>query len=580
MSAFRISDAEIRAHTSPESYERGQQYYDHDAVHNVVQRGSEVTAAVEGSQYTPYRVRLRFEGGALAEADCDCPYDWGGWCKHVVAVLLTLRHTGERVEERPPTEALLDTLDAAQLKDLLLFLDRRHPELADEIETWRMLHAGAPATPDAPSSVDPKPLQRRVRQALRALDHMRPSEAYWHVGSVVDEVRTLLDEVQAVLHRGAARDALVMLEAITQEYVGGWYELDDSNGEASAFFTELGPVWTEALLSAALSDQEGEHWAEKLNTWQDEVGDYGIDDAFYPAILAAGGTQGTHDTDDDLDDDLWAMYWADVDEARLNVLERNGDYDAFFELAEKMGRYDRFLTKLVELGRASEAVGIAGRVLERSHDAFALARSLMAHGHPNAALDVAERGLTLDTHPDRRALALWLRDEAERHGQRERALKAARLAFEIAPDLNAYRRVEALAGDAWPTLRADLLDHLRRQPLQRPTDTIEVYLSEGLVEDAIAIARQGYISHDTLRRVVDAAVEQQPEWAIVTARRQAEEIMDAGRSTYYSYAADWLRRVRDAMHQAGQDAEWRAYKAGLVEQHARKYKLRPMIEAL
>jgi uncharacterized Zn finger protein len=49
-----LSEATIRSHSSPESYDRGRSYYDHGAVSNMVVRGNLLQGDVEGSQYTPY----------------------------------------------------------------------------------------------------------------------------------------------------------------------------------------------------------------------------------------------------------------------------------------------------------------------------------------------------------------------------------------------------------------------------------------------------------------------------------------------------------------------------------------------
>ena len=38
--------------------------------------------------------------------------------------------------------------------------------------------------------------------------------------------------------------------------MANWTELDDSDGELSGFFEELGPLWTEAILSADLTPTE------------------------------------------------------------------------------------------------------------------------------------------------------------------------------------------------------------------------------------------------------------------------------------------------------------------------------------
>jgi uncharacterized Zn finger protein len=71
-----------------------------------------------------------------------------------------------------------------------------------------------------------------------------------------------------------------------------------------------------------------------------------------------------------------------------------------------------------------------------------------------------------------------------------------------------------------------------------------------------------------------------PEWVITTSRREAEEIMDRGKSEYYSSAAHWLAHARDAYRVAGQQAEWQAYHAQLLTVHSRKYRLVPLLKAL
>jgi hypothetical protein len=83
------------------------------------------------------------------------------------------------------------------------------------------------------------------------------------------------------------RDALIVLEAVTEAYLNEWENLDDSDGEASGFFTDLGPAWAEALLSVDLNRQERKTWAKRLTDWQEDLDDYGVDDAFAVAATAA-----------------------------------------------------------------------------------------------------------------------------------------------------------------------------------------------------------------------------------------------------------------------------------------------------
>ena len=80
--------------------------------------------------------------------------------------------------------------------------------------------------------------------------------------------------------------------------------------------------------------------------------------------------------------------------------------------------------------------------------------------------------------------------------------------------------------------------------------------------------------------MVDAALATRPNWVIEACRRQAEPIMDGGKSQYYEAAAAWLARARSAHRIAGREGEWSPYLEAQIERHRRKYKLRPLLEAL
>ena len=74
---------------------RGRAYYDSGRVHFLERAGSESQeewyALVEGAS-DEYEVEIRLMGdGSIASYDCDCPYDWGGPCKHIAAVLFKIR---------------------------------------------------------------------------------------------------------------------------------------------------------------------------------------------------------------------------------------------------------------------------------------------------------------------------------------------------------------------------------------------------------------------------------------------------------------------------------------------------------
>ena len=75
---------------SPTILARGQRYFQSGQVANLVRNSNMVVAEVRGSRR--YTVECVFEGEKLKSYHCNCPYDFGGPCKHVAAVLFALDH--------------------------------------------------------------------------------------------------------------------------------------------------------------------------------------------------------------------------------------------------------------------------------------------------------------------------------------------------------------------------------------------------------------------------------------------------------------------------------------------------------
>src|SRR5262245_53315726 len=100
MAAFSLTKDDILRNTNRQSYVRGEEYYETGAVDSIVQRGNTVTAEVLGGS-GDYIVSVTFQENGEIYADCDCPYEYGGWCKHIVAVLLTCLHDPQKLDEEP-----------------------------------------------------------------------------------------------------------------------------------------------------------------------------------------------------------------------------------------------------------------------------------------------------------------------------------------------------------------------------------------------------------------------------------------------------------------------------------------------
>lgn len=583
MEQFELTEPQIREHSAPESFRRGEEYYRQGAVLSLSRRGAMLQAEVAGSDFAPYNVRVSFDEAGITHATCSCPYEWGGWCKHIVAALLVCVHEPDIVQDLPSLEETISTLDRDQLRDLLLKLAERDPSLTGVIEGELSLSAASDTRP-----VNTEAIRRRIRDSIHGPSYQHYDD-YWHTGGDLDEARRVLDGVWSLIRADDGRGALPVLEAITEEYMDSlemldWEMIGDYGGDLFDFFGELGAAWTEALLSVDdLTPHEKEDWSAKLDVWWGELGDYDTGEHFGAAFRAleqgwsypplVGVLEGEAP-----DDEFFEEIFDDpLTIARLNVLERRGRYEEYLRLSEAAGETTGHAIMLARLGRAEAAVEYSLKRLVAPEEALAVAEALREQGVLEGALRVGEHGLSLEGRKSR--LASWVRDLAEGTGRLELALEAAVVAFRADPELASYRRVRELAGERWPEHRERLLYHLRQRVPYFPAGHVDVFLHEGLVRDAIAVVEESPLEA-LVARVADAAIESHPGWVIETCRRQAEEIMDQGRSKYYAEAVSWLAKVRDAYLAARREKEWRDYLDELIDRHQRKYKLRPMLENL
>ena len=133
----RIAIDAIRAKVTEQSYDRGVDYHHASAVESVTLRGNQLFAAVQGSEWEPYGVVVTFTAEDFT-ASCTCPYDWGGYCKHVVAVLLTVDDDDPTipVASKPPVGELVAGLDAPDLRALVQRLIETCPTVMDTVDEF------------------------------------------------------------------------------------------------------------------------------------------------------------------------------------------------------------------------------------------------------------------------------------------------------------------------------------------------------------------------------------------------------------------------------------------------------------
>jgi uncharacterized Zn finger protein len=257
----RLTEEHVRALASEKSFERGATYYRDGAVLEPVRQALELRAQCEGSDYEPYQVSATLAKSGIAETSCTCPYDYGGICKHLVALLLTYVHTPRAFRSIPPLATLLAGRSREELITLIGELIKREPELLSLVEL-------SVATEQA---VQGRPLDVAAyrRQARRALRH--ESE---HI--VEKELRALRELAARSAKSGDWLNAGAVYHAVLDEAVRGYDDMlreIDEDGRVAVVIDELAlglnqclkkseadaetrRAWLKTLLEAELADIE------------------------------------------------------------------------------------------------------------------------------------------------------------------------------------------------------------------------------------------------------------------------------------------------------------------------------------
>ena len=109
-------------------FERGENYYQDGHIQQVDRFDDLITATVEGSRL--YDVTIEFDGRS-PDTRCTCPYDGGGDCKHIVAVLLDIA-AGPPADDSDRVEGVLADASASELREFLGDALATHPELREQ----------------------------------------------------------------------------------------------------------------------------------------------------------------------------------------------------------------------------------------------------------------------------------------------------------------------------------------------------------------------------------------------------------------------------------------------------------------
>ena len=619
MSALKISESAIRQNTSDKSFERGKEYARSQSVRDLVLRDQTLQASVAGSTY--YRVNIGFSDRGIQSAKCSCPYDFGGWCKHIVAVLLVALEQ-PKIEERPSLSEMLEKLDLAQTRKLLQNLTAQSPDLVYLIDIQIQLLTSIKENKSKASKtnkktsktetqhpeIDRSPFRRQLAYSLQSSLGNYEHSYYDEDDPFTDIIDEEIEKTRIFLEAGDSFRAFVMLYAIAEELCNYSEEIDNYLGDIADIVNTLDLEIAEAILWTDFSIEDRQKWVIEIEGTQDSLGvefDHslaalmqGWDDPYLQAVLQGKEKPENIDrhpvkvstqfrekrTRVQVGENVYIRETElrQLDAIRLKILQAQERFDEYLNLAKDADFLIDYVSMLLQLDRHNEAIA-AGRNVQDEDDAFEIAKKLLEFGFEKQALDIANKGLHLQGEKANsycsRELADWTTQLALRLGETGILLNAIIIAFKLRPSLDDYHQIRELTKNKWSSTKDILLTYLANlNSFSASEAKVDIFLEEGLFDQAMAIANTSYCRNHTRLQVMQAVIKTNPQWVITKAQSLAEEIIKIGKSDSYEQAIAWLEQVRDGYRILKQEKEWLTYRNQLVTVNARKRKLMELVK--
>ena len=154
-----LTPDQIQQRCTEQSYIRGVDYFHTGAIGNATLHGHTLSGTCEGTDIDPYHVTVELIPTGIAVTDCSCPYDWGGDCKHIVALLLTYAEVPDTIYSLDTLLAALEEKPKPNLLQIISELLTRVPELIPIAQAY----SAVPVTPPRP---EPLPLVAVYREQI------------------------------------------------------------------------------------------------------------------------------------------------------------------------------------------------------------------------------------------------------------------------------------------------------------------------------------------------------------------------------------------------------------------------------
>jgi len=542
-----LTEAQVERFIGSHSFSSNRAFARGSGLDNARRDGLSLKAEFEGSMPYPYRTEVLLGPDGVVSSDCNCSSHKYRPCKHVAAVLFTWLDQPKQFRSVESIHNTLAQLDRDGLIALIHKMLARAPQLEALFELpLPGMHKTALVKVET------------VRgQVARALDSCDRDE--WRASSVVArELEPLLDTADEYVKAQAWQNAMTMFEVIARDVLEEHNTFNDHEGEFHGIIDRC-VHGLEACLNGFGDSRRLQIMRTLFDIWAWDVNFGGMDmGADAPAVILKEGTEEEKDQ---------VAVWVQAAAAKsdkwrfksfnsfiLDLRAYKMDDERYLDYCRKAGRTSDFIERLLVLGRVEEAISEARQVGNRT--LLSLDALFATHNQPNLVEQIARERL-----PSSKGAILpeWLRELAEKRGNKEQVLQFTEQLFWIRTSLQGYTEVKeaAINVGTWSALRPTLMARLTEAS---EYDLItEIHVAENEIQDALNTlqkTRGNWASSGLATKVARAAETTHPHKAIDIYLNQAYRLIaNRGRSNYATAAVD-LVRVRDLYLKMNDEAAW------------------------
>ncbi len=570
----KLTIQQVRQRATNKSFERGDDYYRDDAIFDMVLRGNQIEGYCQGSEITPYHVKAVFNEHGVESTSCTCLYEYGGDCKHIVALLLTYVNNPEAFAQRPSIKQELANRSKEQLIALIELMVERYPDLQDILDR---------PIPNAASSGKPVSTETFRKQLRKALKRYNDYDDY-HKSDAADTITSIAQAARAFSKSGDWHSASAIYKAVCEECIanGEDFSNHDYDGDLSLALDEVlaelakcaehfaddneRQIIFKRMLDVTLWDSIDRGGTDLGADVPDHILRY-VKPQDIPAIrehLQAAQKRGqrTHYYDPF---DSFADFLADLD------LLDNIEPDTILQRLRDEQRYELLFDKLISFKRMDEAVKVVEEYLLHSFQQMHGLETLAEIGRDNDAVRLAQASLNKQYSEN---TVFWLLERYRVREEHDAYFQLQLLRMEHSPDPRYYKELKeaALKLGNWEITRPTVLQQIKKA--QRFDVLTRIYLLDEEWDAAWESLNYNATTKSTWQwqptvldiEVAIASTKARPEKAIPVLIKHVRQQINQRTRNNYQQAAVYLTLVRDAYRQIGGDQTWNTLISGIREE--------------